>query len=98
MKILTKGVRPHACNPGWEARYYEAEPSDALPLPSGWYFHDLYLPAGSVVECDCGRVWVADALLPHEVPGLLMGRIRWRPEKRRERRRRMNAAQHGEAS
>lgn len=96
MKVLTKGVTPHHCNPGWEARHYEPGPDDWLmPLPAGDYFHDLNLPAGSVVECDCGKVWVAHPMLPGEWPGLVMGRIHWRPEKRRERRRRMRVPRGG---
>lgn len=84
------GVVPHHCNPGWEIRYHEPGPDDGfLSLPAGDYFHDLNLPAGSVVECDCGKVWVAQPMTRAGDSNSSMGRIHWRLEKRRERRRRL---------
>lgn len=61
----------HYCNPGWELRDSEdmsAEaafasmggpplPADHVPEP-GRYMHDLQLPEGAVVICECGKSWV----------------------------------------
>jgi hypothetical protein len=89
VKVISRPPTPHYCRPGWVVRHHQADPADPFPRPTGDYLHDLGLPAGSVVECDCGRVWVAHPMLPGEWPGLVTGRIYWRHETRRERRRRL---------
>lgn len=61
--------------------------------PAGWYWHDLNLGAGTVWECECGQVWIAEAWPAWKNVNILMGRISWRKEKRRERRRRERAAE-----
>ncbi len=88
-EILVQPEPVHYCNPGWEKRWHEqADPPDSfLDMSSGWYLHPLDLPAGTVVRCECGQVWIAKAMWPGESPGLVMHRVHWRKPTWRERRR-----------
>lgn len=85
--MLTVGQREHSCHPGWERHWCDgSNPEDP---PAGWYLVDLHCEAGTVWQCECGQVWVADAWPHWKDTNVLMGRITWRHEKRRERRRRL---------
>ena len=88
MKVIHRPDAEHHCNPGWERHWHEqTDPTDPYDPPTGTYLQQLRLPPGSVVECDCGQVWIAYAMRPDEQVGLLMHRIRWRKPTWRERRR-----------
>lgn len=89
MTTLETAARPHACHPGWEYRWHDGDGD----RPAGNYAHDLHLPAGSVWQCDgCGQVWVADDA-PDTIGNCTwLGRVKWRKERWRERRRRLRAA------
>ena len=51
---------------------------------------ELPYPYGTVMRCDCDRFWVADRH-PSVRDGQQQAGVRWRPEKRRERRHRERA-------
>lgn len=85
MTVLVEAERPHVCNPGYERRRRGPDYPGGVAI--GWYLHQLDLAPGSVVRCDeCGQVWVAEAMLPGESPGLVAYRIKWRKPTWRERR------------
>ncbi len=84
--VVVEGPEVHHCNPGWEYRWHESDPDEYPPLPSGWYAHQLDVRPGTVVLCECGQLWVAEAFLPGEMPGQLLNRIHWRKPTWRQRR------------
>lgn len=81
----------HRCSPGWE-EFFQV---DGIGGP-GWRLRPVHHEPGSVVECACGRTWVA---LEHIYSGTRIGSgiihggwNDYRPETRRERKRRLKAA------
>lgn len=79
-RIISKPKPAHRCNPGWELRWTKDEWLGDACETQRWF--DLQLPAGTVVECDCGKVWVAE-----DNPAPNWFGVVWRPEKRRRRKR-----------
>jgi hypothetical protein len=87
-RIVYTAKQEHVCRPGWE-QHVTTGGDSFLSLPAGMVtLHELDLPPGTVWECTCGKFYVAVAMKKWEDPGLVRHRIRWRLEKRRERRRR----------
>lgn len=75
--------------------------STGLPVEEEGASHDVVLETcvGSAWECDCGAVWVGEWVPPSENYRFVrMGFARWRPEKRRERKRRLKAARRARDS
>ena len=75
--IIHNPPQAHACAPGWT--------EDDGTLRRRWG------RPGMVVRCPCGRTWLYDST--RERPGYAEGfdSGAWRPERRRERRRRLAA-------
>jgi hypothetical protein len=79
----------HNCDIDWESVPW---PPDGVPPPPPGVTRRLEMvhhldPPGTVRRCEtCGRCWVAE----RNRPG--MAGVFWRPEKRRERRRRERAS------
>lgn len=90
-QVVASPPKVHHCRPGGELRWHEHDPSPAYGIspPSGWYVHDLCLPAGTVVECDCGKVYVAEKIRNHPRSRYFVFGVTWRRETRRERKRRL---------
>lgn len=75
-RIVGRHPAPHHCQPGWEvAPEADGDTRRMRPL--------FFPPEGSVWLCPCGTTWVAF----YDTRGGFHG-AQWRPEKRRERRRR----------
>jgi hypothetical protein len=83
----------HTCRPGWTLRVLtESLPPFFLPVgtrlsdpPTPWNY-----PAGTVVECDCGKTHVSLGSVRRNTPGMCFfrseGRFeRWRRERRQAR-------------
>lgn len=104
-RVVQKASVPaHTCHPGEELRERDmtgVDPVTGMDRSSdiyaeifgARYWHDLRLPAGTVWECECGKSWVAK-WIPDEVGqrSVRCAHVEWRPEKRRERRRRESAS------
>jgi len=75
-RVLSRPAKQHHCNPGWTLRDHE--------------WHDSRLPVGTVIECDCGQVWVCvPAVQGFVKSGAVSANPRsWRLERRGERRKR----------
>lgn len=90
-RIVSQGTREHHCSPGWELK---PMPRHGLggPWPEGQQHfvppsRDKY-PPGTVVECDCGRTWVAYYPAPKcGMPGVVLFRAEGRFERWRRVRR-----------
>lgn len=88
--VVKQAVIPHSCSPGWTWKPI-TDDMDHLRIgggkggrygvpPTPWTH-----PAGTVWRCDCGRHWVSLGARDRYSPGF----CEWRPETRRERRRRL---------
>lgn len=87
--ISTPGSDVHRCSPSWVAKWSPATTGPLMPTPPGVYAYprNQWAPDGTVWECEsCGKTWVAH----HPYANVLIAS--WRPESRRERRRRERRA------
>lgn len=92
--VVAAPPRKHSCSPGWtysERGVTSTGISMPCEVPPGYriaFAPSAYAyPAGTVWECECGRVWVSLPAVPGQ-PGV----ARFRPERRLERRRRERKA------
>lgn len=84
----------HQCSPGWDEHYVlPGAPGPLMPDIGGWRLRRVHHDPGTVVECACGKTWVA---LEHIYTGTRIGRgivhggwNDYAPETRRQRRRRL---------
>ncbi len=82
-KVLRVGTVPHSCRPPDILKF-------GAPGPSGVPSVTVSFPAGSAWQCDCGSIWHAVYEGPHTIGTMrFAGGTKWRPETRRERRRRL---------
>jgi len=84
-RIVSRLPEEHRCVPGWT----EGEPVKDRP---GYVYHmppePRLFPKGTVWECGCGKTWVSTGPIASNSPGF----IGFRPERRRERKRRVREA------
>lgn len=88
-RVVKQVVIPHECAPGWTWKPF-TECSGIPPVVPGGTGGRFGVPPtvqqypkGTFWECDCGRHWVSTGPDPWKLgPG-------WRPETRRQRRRRL---------
>lgn len=86
-RIIAAPERVHHCSPGWT--YSEAAGGPPFFFAPGMMSahppEARCYPKGTVWECDdCGRTWVSTGPPNNYSPGM----VEFRPERRRERRRR----------